>query len=128
MGILAFVTMLQLAGCTLPGASGIAANIEVESGGDPTANGYGLGIYQAVGERRRRMIATLGRNWADARYQLGYMLTEIREYGLYESTCLGREAGQVAEIVMLDFERPRARDPRYRMYLARQIHAAMAVR
>lgn len=124
MAMLAFVSMLTMSGCTLQGAAGIVANLDMESGGFTTASGSGLGLFQWVGPRRSRMLSTLGQHWREPSQQLGFMLLELRELGLYDTTCRARDPGVAAQVFMLEFERPASRNPWPRMNRARHIYAS----
>ena len=125
MAIHAFMMLLAASGCTVPGAAGIVANFEPESGFSPTIDhGLGLGLAQLVGNRKKRMLVTLGVHWSDWRWQTGYILREMWDMGIYESICHAQEAGRAAAIMMVRYEMPDNANTGPRAARARQISAA----
>jgi hypothetical protein len=128
MTVLALVSLLTLHGCSLAGAAGVVANLQAESGLNPEAvRGGQLGLPQWQGARRRRLLATFGRRWRDPVAQVSLIVAELRELRLWAPVCgAGADAEAAARIFMLEFERPRARNPSYRMGLARAVYGQMA--
>ena len=114
MTILTVVLGLMAHGCGLGGAVGITANFAAESNLNPSAVGpSGIGLAQLAGIRRQRMLATLGPRWKDEPTQLAYLVGEMRELRVWDKACR-LAAAEAAQVIMLEYELPRARDPRYR--------------
>lgn len=119
MTVIAVITWLTLHGCSLIGAAGITANLQVESGLDPASvSRSGIGLSQYAGIRRLRFLAALGARWRDGETQLGYVRQEAIALGIWDRVCSARSAATAATIFMREFERPRNRDPRRRAALA----------
>lgn len=123
MTVLALVTWLATHGCGAPCAAGVIANLTKESRLDPCASGpSGIGLSQWAGTRRHRLIATLGKHWCDDGIrQMEFMWTELREMRLLDRLLRATDPALAAKLFMLDYERPRNRNPRARMALAREL-------
>ena len=123
MTVLYVVSYLTVHGCGLAGSAGIVANLQAESGLITSKIGpSGIGLAQWAGTRRRRLIATLGSNWSSAAGQLDYLLTELREFGLWGAVCKAADPSVAARVFMLKDERPRNHDPASRERHAREIY------
>ena len=125
MKMLAIVTYLAAHGCGLPCSAGLLANFVTEAGPslDPCIiNQVQAGLAQWQGARRRRLFATLGNRWCQIDAQLGFVFTELREMGVLDRLLRATDPGEAARMFMLDFERPRNRNPGGRMAKARDIY------
>lgn len=107
---LALVSMLATHGCTLACASGVIANLSIESGLDPASAGRsGIGLAQWGGPRKRRLLIALGSRWTNARSQVAFIVTELREMGLAERLFRMTDPGEAAVLFAREYERPRSR-------------------
>lgn len=101
---------LTLHGCSIACASGITANIEQESGGQPcTVTRSGIGVAQWSGARRRRLLATYRERWCDLNNQLSFLVTELTEMGLRERLFASTSPEAAAVLFRDQFECPRYR-------------------
>ncbi len=131
MQMLTLAAMLAVHGCIGPCSAGILANFEAEVGPalDPcTSSSSGMALPQWAGARKRRMLATLGAGWCNAERQIELVFTELREMRLLDLMLRQTDPGQAARMFMLEFERPRMRDPRHRMERARTIYRELGGR
>lgn len=113
-------------GCSPACAAGITANLEAESALDPCiVSTSGIGLAQWAGERRRRLQRLLGRGWCGAEAQLGHILTELDEFGIRERLFRSTDPSAAARLFMLEFEKPRNRDPRNRAARARALYGVL---
>ena len=123
MTVFSVVAWLTLHNCSLAGAAGITANFVAEANLNPAAVGSGVGLPQYAGSRRRLFLAALGPRWRDGYAQLEYVRREAG--AAWTAACAMADPGMAAAVWMRMFERPRSRDPRRRVMLARSIYAEM---
>jgi hypothetical protein len=126
MTILTLISWLGMHGCTLACASGIAANLEAESGLDPKVVGpSGIGLAQWSGNRRRRLVCLFSDQWREPELQVAFMVTELEEMGLRDRLFGMTDPGEAAKVFMLRFERPKQRNPARRVARARALYSEL---
>lgn len=124
MNVLSVVLWLTINQCSLAGAVGIAANLQIESRLISTAESRsGLGLPQWAGIRRTRMLRYLGTSWKDGYQQLRYLKIEAVELNVWDKVCSSITSPErSAEVFLNGFEKPRNRNPEQRKTLARYIY------
>lgn len=124
---LAIAGALHLAApaCHAPCQAALIANAEFEAGPalNPCATSRsGVGLWQLAGEHRRRFLARHGAHWCSIPAQVEYVVQALTEMGIAPRLFAERDPGRAASIVMIEFERPRNRDPSRRMRRAAELY------